>query len=90
MNLWNFEVINISFFISSYSFNSLFTETNSSWLIHERIKDLEIKTSMLVFANNIILSCFFFFFLSIDLHFLIATVLAQIFNPFVELVIPLE
>ena len=40
----------------------------------------------LVFANNIILSCFFFFFLIIDLYFLIAAVIAQIFNPTAELV----
>ena len=41
------------------------------------------------FANNIILSCFFFFFLIIDLYFLIPAVIAQIFNPIAELVIPI-
>ena len=57
------------------------------------IKALEIKTSMLFnldFANNTILSCFFFFFLIIDLYFLIPAVIAQIFNPIAELVIPIE
>ena len=41
------------------------------------------------FANNRILSCFFFFFLIIDLYFLIQAVIAQIFNPIAELVIPI-
>ena len=41
------------------------------------------------FANNRILSCFFFFFLIIDLYFLIPAVIAQIFNPIAELVIPI-
>ena len=41
------------------------------------------------FANNIILSYFFFFFLIIDLYFLIPAVIAQIFNPITELVIPI-
>ena len=41
------------------------------------------------FANNTILSCFFFFFLIIDLYFLIHGVIAQIFNPIAELVIPI-
>ena len=43
----------------------------------------------LVFASNTILSCFFFFFLINDLHFLIAAVIAQIFNAFAELAIPI-
>ena len=54
------------------------------------IKALEIKTSMLFnldFANNIILLCFFF--LIIDLYFLIPAAIAHIFNPIAELVIPL-
>ena len=52
-----------------YCFRTLFIKTNSSWLITESIKTLEIKTSMLFnldFANNTILSCFFFFFLITD------------------------
>ena len=56
------------------------------------IKALEIKISMLFnldFAKNTILSCFFFFFLIIDLYFLIAAVTAQMFNPISELVIPI-
>ena len=55
------------------------------------IKALEIKTSVLFnlnFANNTVLSCFFFFFLIIDLYFVIAAVIAQIFNPIAEIVIP--
>ena len=43
----------------------------------------------LVFASNSILSCFFLFFLIIDLYFLINVVNAQIFNPIAELVIPI-
>ena len=76
----------------SYSFDTLFIKTNSSWLITESIKAFEIKTSMLFnldFAYNTILSCFFFFFLIIDLYFLIPTVIVQIFNPVVEFVIPI-
>ena len=38
-------------------------------------------------ANNTILSCFLFFFLIIDLYFLIPAVIAQIFNPIAELLI---
>ena len=54
------------------------------------MKALEMKTSMLfnlVFAYNTIL-CFFFFFLIIDLYFLIPAVTAQIFNPIAKLIIP--
>ena len=40
------------------------------------------------FANNTILSCFFPFFLIIDLYFLIQVVIAQIFNSVTNLVIP--
>ena len=43
----------------------------------------------LVFANNIILKCFFFFFWIIDLYFLIPVVIAQTCNPTVELAIPI-
>ena len=42
------------------------------------------------FANNTILSCFFFFFLIIDLYLLISVAIAQIFNPIAELVIAIE
>ena len=41
----------------------------------------------LSFLNNTILSCFSFFFLIIELYFLIHTVIAQIFIPTAELVI---
>ena len=37
------------------------------------------------FAKNIILSCFFFFFLINELFFLIRAVIAHIFNPIAEL-----
>ena len=40
------------------------------------------------FANNTILSCFFFFYLIINFKFLIPEVIAQISNPIAELVIP--
>ena len=43
----------------------------------------------LVFVNKITLSCFFFFFLIIDLCFLIPAIIAQTFNPIAELVIPI-
>ena len=51
-----------------------------------------MKISMLFnldFANNSISLCFFFLFLIIDLYVLIPTVITQIFNPTVELVIPI-
>ena len=41
------------------------------------------------FANNSISLCFFFLFLIIDLYVLIPIVITQIFNPTVELVIPI-
>ena len=57
------------------------------------IKAWDIKTSTLFtldFTNNTILSCFFFFFLIIDLFYLIPVVIAQIVKPVAELVIPIE
>ena len=39
------------------------------------------------FANNNTLSCFFYFFLIIDLYFLITAGITQIFNKIAELVI---
>ena len=50
------------------------------------------KTSMLFnldFANNTILSWFFFIFIIICLYFLVPAVIAQIFNPIAELLIPI-
>ena len=41
------------------------------------------------FSNNTILSCFFLFFLTIDLYFLIPAVIAQTFNLIAELLIPM-
>ena len=52
---------------------------------------LKIKASILFnldFAKNSILLCFFFFFLITDLYLLIPAVIAQVFNPVAELVIP--
>ena len=72
-------------------FSTFFIETNSSWLIYKWIKVLKIKTSIsfnLVFPRNTVLSYFFLFFLLIDLYLLIPTVVAQIFNPTAELIIP--
>ena len=40
------------------------------------------------FANNTILSCFLFFFWTIELYFLIASVISQFFNPIAKLVTP--
>ena len=65
-------------------------KTNLLWSITESIKVLEIKTSMLFnldFANNTILSCFFFFFFTIDLYFLVPAVIAQIFNLIADLAV---
>ena len=64
----------------------------SSVLIFELIEALEVKASMLFnldFVSSTILSRFFFFFLIIDLYFLIPTVVTQIFNSTAELVIPI-
>ena len=61
------------FFIFSNSFRTLFIKTNSTRLIFESIKTLEIKSYTLFnldFANDHILSCFLFSFLIIDLYFL--------------------
>ena len=58
----------------------------------ESIKALENKTFMvliLLFANDNILSCHFFFFLIIDSYFLIPAVIIQAFNPIAELIIPI-
>ena len=55
------------------------------------IEALEIKTFMLFnldFAHKMILSELFFFFLIIDLYFLIPAAIAQIFNPITELLNP--
>ena len=81
----------ISSFISSYSL------AHYLWylpcLTFESVRDLEINTSILFsldFANDTILSCFFYFFLIIDLYFLIPAVIAQMFNLILELITPIE
>ena len=74
-----------------YYFRTLFIKIDLSWLTIESIKALEIKTSMsfnLDFASNTILSYFFFYFLIIDLYFLIRAVIAQTFISIAEVVIP--
>ena len=56
------------------------------------IKALDIRTSIvfnLYFPNNTNLPCFFFFFFIIDLNFLIPAMVAQIFIPTTELIIPI-
>ena len=45
--------------------------------------------SNLDFANKTILSLLIFLFLIINLYFLITAIIAQIFNPIAELVIPI-
>ena len=75
-----------------FTFSTLFIKARSSPLITESFKALEIKTSVLFnldFANNTILSRFSFFFLIIDLYFLISATIAQIFNFIAELGIPI-
>ena len=42
----------------------------------------------LIFANNTFF-CFFFIFLIVDLYLLVSAVIAQNFDPIVELVIPI-
>ena len=77
-------------FILSYSFRTLFIETNSSWLIFASIKALEINTCMLFnldFGSNIVLSRFFFFLLIIDLNLLVLATTAQILDSIAELVV---
>ena len=78
----------ISSFILLYSLNALFIETNSSWLIYESIKDFEIRASIVcnfLFSSNTILPWFFFI---IELYLLIPAVIARIFVPAAEFVIP--
>ena len=58
---------------------------------NESIKALEIRASIalnLDFPCNTNLSCFFLFFLLIIFFFLIPEIIAKIFNPTAELVIP--
>ena len=81
----------ISSLISLCSLNTLFTKANSSWLICESIRALDIRTSIvfdLSFLNNTILSCFFFFFFTIHLDFLITAMIVQIFMLTAEIIIP--
>ena len=64
-----------------FFFNALFIITNSSWLIFESIKALEINTSMLFNLMLLLMRLFYhvsFFFLVIDLYFIIPAAIAQI------------
>ena len=66
-------------------------EIKNSWLKLESIKALKINTSKLFhldFDSNTILSCFFFFFLFIELYSYSCSYYKK-FNPIVELVIPI-
>ena len=56
--------------------------------IYESIRTKISIVFNLAFPSNAILSCYFFFFLINYLYFLIPAVVAQTFNPTVELVIP--
>ena len=58
----------------------MFIKKNYHEIITKSIKALEINT---------ILSCFFFFFLIIELYVLIPAAIAHIFNPIAELVTPI-
>ena len=51
--------------------------------MHQSIKALnyDFYVIQFIFANKTILSCFFFFFVVIDLYLLIPAGIAQIFNP---------
>ena len=75
-----------------FFFSTLFIKANSSWLIFKATKALEIKTFMLL--NLYLLTILFyhasFFFLIIDLYFLIPAAILQIFKPIAEFVIPIE
>ena len=83
----NFRIFSFFFF----SVNTLCTEADYPWLIYKSIKPFESKTSIalnLAFPSNTVLSYFFFFFLIIDLDFLISAVSAQIFIPTADIAIP--
>ena len=81
----------MSSFISWYSLNTLFTKKKLCWLKYESIKIFEIRTLIvcnLSFSNNTVLSCISFFFLKINMYFLIPALIFQIFIPTAELLIP--
>ena len=66
------NMIQNSFICFSAYINTFFTGTNSSLLIYELIKALEIRISIvfnLAFPSNTISLCFFLFFLIIELNF---------------------
>ena len=91
---WFYIIYYTEFFISLYSLKKLFLEAILSWLMHESIKALEIRTSIvfnLSFPNSTILSCFAFCYNWLyNCLFLILAVIAQIFVPTEELIIPTE
>ena len=65
---------------------TLFTETYSSQLIYELIKALEVRTSIVF--NLSVLNMLILLFVHSWLIFLIPAMIAQIFIPTAELVIP--
>ena len=75
-----------------YFFDAIFffsIKTNSSGLILDSVKALEIQTSMkvdLAFAKNTFFSCFCFFLLIIDLYFFTPAVITQMFPRFCLLI----
>ena len=80
--IYSTDVSGSFFFIPLFFLNTLFIETNSSWLIYESIEAVEIETWItfnLAFPCNTIGSCFLFFFLINDLSVLIHVVITQIF-----------
>ena len=68
----------------------LIMKENSSWLIFQSIKALEVKKldGVQLFVTNSILSCFFFFFLTTGLYFLIPEIIKEISIAIAELAIP--
>ena len=89
------QIISSNFlFLLSFCYILLAHHLLTEWLIPESIKALKIKTSIvfkLDFPKNNFLSCFFFVFLNYcEFYFLIPAVIANIFNPITELVIPIE
>ena len=63
----------------------LYWLVNTSKTKEDLLKEFYLKLSLFL---NYFWSCFFFF-LIVDLYFLVLTVIAQIVNPFAELVIPI-
>ena len=67
----------------------LIMKENSSWLIFQSIKALEVKKldGVQLFVTNSILSCFFFFFLTKGLYLFIPAIIKEISIAIAELAI---